>query len=597
MKKIYKIILAISTALLIIIPSSYAVFYYTQPISDASYPLLRLAGEGKEAVLDGWTFYTDENGVRKELTPDGTGGYTGLDYSGQTFYYSQRLTQQLASPTLKINAANRTVSVFLDSRLIYTDCPMPDNRIGNFTLPMPEYDRAEPVTISLPPLPDFYGKMLTIAQSTPVISETQEETQTVFPCEITLYCGYAYESSLIASAVRTIIPSVLLFSLLLFLLASFIRNAYAGILSPKPVVFALTVLFQMCSVLSSADFFYEYFGAPDVDWAYMFFHLSVASLLLFLTLHASSMRLYFSAITLFEWSSIFISFLIKTDRFNEYGNLYVFCRTLPQLTGFFALTLSLTGACILGKKGNRFFIRLMQAVLFLAACYGAFLAVNVSLSADYASRVFERLHSELKLLLPNYSLQLLWSLCLLSTLFSVFIEFSEQIAERRAEAAVLSVKNRLALESYENLRLQSEETMMLRHDTKKHYRLLRSLASENPKQLIPYLDELIGAAEQIRPVISCRNKTLEILLNGKLNTAASKGISVSFNRCSAPENLPLSDAKLCSLISNILDNAIYAAERSEAAFIRLDFFRKEQFFIFSCKNSMPEKQPSNRVGG
>ena len=157
MKQLPKLIAAVFLAVLLCIPAAFAVFYYTQPMADVSYELFRFADDGEEYWNggDGWVVYTEEAGKKTELVSDGTGGYSGLSYSGQTFYYSKELTEESDSPMLKIGVVNRTISVFLDGEMIYTDCPELDNRIGYLTLPMLEYDRAEPGTVSLPP--DYRG--------------------------------------------------------------------------------------------------------------------------------------------------------------------------------------------------------------------------------------------------------------------------------------------------------------------------------------------------------------------------------------------------------------------------------------------------------
>ena len=56
------------------------------------------------------------------------------------------------------------MAVFLDGERLYTDCPELSGGVGELTLPMLGWDRTEPVKVSLPP--DYWGKTLTIAQST-----------------------------------------------------------------------------------------------------------------------------------------------------------------------------------------------------------------------------------------------------------------------------------------------------------------------------------------------------------------------------------------------------------------------------------------------
>lgn len=596
MRTFLKVIFAVMVSILLCIPAAWIVFYFTQPMEDVSYNLSLLPEDGQEWEGEkGWTVYTEEKGKKTPLTPDGTGGYSGLAYPGQTFYFSRELTEELDSPTLRIGVVNRTVSVFLDGELIYTDCPELDNRIGYLTLPMLEYDRSDPVLISLPP--DYHGKTLTIAQSSSAFSDLAENDIYVFPCNVTLYCGYAYESSLIASASKTMLPAALLFALEVFLLAMFIWYASMKHFIIQLPVFALAVFFQMCSVLSQADFFFKYFEVPAIDPVWLCFHLSVGSLLLFLTLYAKPLRLLYLLFTVVQWGSIILHCMTQMGLLMEYDDTYLFLVNLPQFTGFLSLFAALAGAFFLWKKGNRFFRHVSQAVLILTIGYILFLIMSKSFSPDYATHVFTRIELEMGSRIPNFTLKLIWNLNLFSGLAAVIMELVELEAERRTEVAVLSTKNELAIQSYENLRLQSEEVMMLRHDTMKHYSLLRTMAEEAPEQIADYLDELIGQVENVRPVVACKNRTLNILLNGKLNAASAKGISTEIIRADAPEKLPLSDAELCCLVVNILDNAIHSASDPNTSMphIKLDFHCKDRHFVFSCQNSMPELTTGKKI--
>ena len=593
MNHLPKLIAALLLSLSLCIPSVMVVFYYTRPMEDASYDLSLAPQDGHEWEGNkGWTVFTNEEGTVTELTPDGGGGYMGLDYLGQTFYYSRQLTEELDSPTLQIGTVNQTISIFLNDVLIYTDYPDLDNRIGYLKLPTLEFDRLETITVSLPP--DYLGQTLTIAQSSPTWTEIPREFITAWPCSVRLYCGYAYESGLIASTAKTILPAVLLFALELFLLAAFIRNASIGNFSPLIPIFVLSVLFQICSILSKADFFGRYLSGIPFDLTWMCFFLSVGALLLFLALRAEHLRPLFLVCAVLQWSASLLSLLTQLDLLWEYGDWYVFFMLLPQIVGFLTLLVSLAGAFILWKQGSRFFRRFSQTALVLTGGYALVLAGSLLFSPTYTSKVFTRLWGELTGNLPNFSLKLLWNLCLLASLAAIVLELLEQEAERRTELAVLSAKNELAMESYENLRRQSEEVMMLRHDTMKHYSLLRTMVTETPERLTGYLDELIGQVEKVRPVVASKNQILNILINGKLNSAAEKGIPTEIVRSDAPKKLPLTDMELCSLVINIMDNAICAAKDSDKPYIKLDFHCKDQHFVFTCENSKPTTVSDNK---
>ena len=184
-----------------------------KPMEDRTYDLsLIWVGEAMPEgwVCDpkGWTVFTQEGEVVTELVPNGSGGFDRLDELGQTFYFSRLLSEDVDSPTLRLDATISSVAVFLDGALIYTDCPELDHRIGNLCLPMLDWVREEPVLVTLPQ--NYAGKTLTIAQSTdPYGGELQKPSMTVWPCAVTLYCGYAYESALVAESFQTAVPAAL----------------------------------------------------------------------------------------------------------------------------------------------------------------------------------------------------------------------------------------------------------------------------------------------------------------------------------------------------------------------------------------------------
>ena len=94
-----------------------------EPMEERSYDLSLLwAGEAVPEgwVYDqkGWTVFTQEGGTAAELVPDGEGGFSGPMEPGQTFYFSRVLTENLDSPILRLETADRTFAVFLDGALL-----------------------------------------------------------------------------------------------------------------------------------------------------------------------------------------------------------------------------------------------------------------------------------------------------------------------------------------------------------------------------------------------------------------------------------------------------------------------------------------------
>ncbi len=250
-----------------------ALLFFTQPMTEQTFDL------SVETVQ--WEVYIQEGQQRTDLLPDGDIGYTGLSAPGQTFYFSRILTEEVESPVLYLDTVNRSVAVFLDGERLYTDCPEQSGGVGELTLPMLGWDRLEPVEITLPP--DYLGKTLTIAQSTGLGEKQIPEMEpTVYPCTVTLSCGYAYESGIVAESFRTAIPAALCFVLGLLLSTAFLWQSFRGRWDIGLFIFSLAAFFLMLVPLGAASFFGHYLPYPEVDLNALSRALCLTSLLLFL---------------------------------------------------------------------------------------------------------------------------------------------------------------------------------------------------------------------------------------------------------------------------------------------------------------------------
>ena len=190
----------------------------------------------------------------------------------------------------------------------------------------------------------------------------------------------------------------------------------------------------------------------------------------------------------------------------------------------------------------------------------------------------------------TYIYSRLLTLFTVCTLFSAIVETIQNEIDRRTENRLSRELYKMSLESYDNLRNHHQEVMMIRHDMNKHFHTLQKISNEETVK--SYLAELIGQNEKIRPVVQSGNEMLDIILNSKLNTAINSGVKLELIKTEAPKKLPLSNADLCSLVMNIVDNAVTAAINSNivAPTIRLNMHVKNDFFAFSCENSTAESE-------
>ena len=89
---------------------------------------------------------------------------------------------------------------------------------------------------------------------------------------------------------------------------------------------------------------------------------------------------------------------------------------------------------------------------------------------------------------------------------------------------------------------------------------------------------------------------LDVILNGKLTQAINAGVRIELVRTHAPEKLPLTDMELCSLVMNLMDNAVAGVLDSHAQepFIKLDMHTKNGFFVFCLENSARKHQEKKK---
>ena len=540
------------------------------PMEDRAYDLsLDWAGEAEAMPEDwvydqkGWTVFTQEGDTVTELAPDGYGGFDSLDELGQTFYFSRVLSEEADSPTLRLIAGNCTVSVFLDGALLYTDCPELDNRIGHLRLPMLEWYREEPVLVRLPR--NYSGKTLTIAQSTdPSGGELAEPTATVWPCAVTLYCGYAYESELVAESFRTAVPAALAFAAMALLLALFTVQALRGKPDLGTLCGALLAFFALTRRLDLSLLPNAPLGPLPVDVAGLARELSMTLLLVFLASRLTGRR------------RVVICFCAGVQGAAVAVNVAM--QIMEQLTLYLALAvpaISLAGlvaALICGVlEWNRsWFFRVFCPLTAVGAIARAVLG-----PWEYSGN---------PLSIPGLLLYPLAGIMTAAALVTALAEAARREVSRWTEERLLAQRGELAQSSYEALRRQHEQVMMLRHDMMKHFQLLRQTTTD--EKTAEYLDDVIGKNEKIRPVVQSGNEMLDLILNGKLSAAADAGIAVELVRTQSPATLPLTDTELCSLMMNLLDNAVEAASAPgvKQRYIKLDMHIQNNYFVFTCEN-------------
>ena len=366
-----------------------------------------------------------------ELTPDGYGGFNRLDELGQTFYFSHVLSEDVDSPTLRLDATISSVAVFLDGALIYTDCPELNHRIGDLRLPMLDWYREEPLLVTLPQ--NYQGKTLTIAQSTdPSGGELAEPTATVWPCAVTLYCGYAYESALVAESFQTAVPAALAFAAGTLLLALFLWQVFQGRLALDALCGGLTAFFWLAGRLALTFLPNAHLGPLPVDVSSLASELSLTLLLVFLASRLTGRRRKVVGLLAGAQGAVVAAYVVMqiTERLTLY-----FVLTVPAI-GLVGLTAALICGVLEWKRNwfYRMFCPLTAAGAMAWAALGRW---------EF---------SETALGIPGLLLYPLTGIMTAAALVTALAEAVRREINRRTEVRLLAQRGELAQSSYEALR-------------------------------------------------------------------------------------------------------------------------------------------------
>lgn len=126
-----------------------------------------------------------------------------------------------------------------------------------------------------------------------------------------------------------------------------------------------------------------------------------------------------------------------------------------------------------------------------------------------------------------------------------------------------------------------------RHDYRNHINNMKIQLNEgNYDKLSDYLGELADDLDTVDTVIKTGNVMADAILNSKLSVAQKLNVRLNV-KAAVPDNLPISDVELCSVLGNMLDNAVEAcaALPEEERFMRVYIGKLKGELYLSVQNS------------
>lgn len=182
-----------------------------------------------------------------------------------------------------------------------------------------------------------------------------------------------------------------------------------------------------------------------------------------------------------------------------------------------------------------------------------------------------------------------WSMCiiLLFLIYFLLLFYSKYMGEQRQRLA-LEMKEQMIDREYDLMVRQQREQEELSHDMKNHLLVLSSMIGEGRiREAETYLERMGEPLLQLEMMVWTGNPVLDVLLNNARSSAAKRKIRFTIQTDALPLE-GMEDRDTCSLFSNLLDNAVEAAEKveEENRWISVKMRKAGEMIFIELSNSM-----------
>lgn len=146
---------------------------------------------------------------------------------------------------------------------------------------------------------------------------------------------------------------------------------------------------------------------------------------------------------------------------------------------------------------------------------------------------------------------------------------------------------------YDILDKQNQQLMIYAHDAKNHLAAIQDL-SDDP-QIQGYVDKLTGELERYTQSCHSGNKLMDVILNRYALECEKKGLRFDYDVkvCNLGD---IEDMDLVTILGNLLDNAIEAAEKSQEKTVYLETSLRNAYQVIVIQNSsLPPRESYGRL--
>lgn len=164
-----------------------------------------------------------------------------------------------------------------------------------------------------------------------------------------------------------------------------------------------------------------------------------------------------------------------------------------------------------------------------------------------------------------------------------YFSFMQSVSERNEKIEQIQLKQQyqVQLQHYEQIDLLYRKLRTARHETKNQLLYMGQLLRDGQYDTLAAFFQKAG--EELTPALDmpdCGNRLVNAILWSKGEEAKRRGIPLELH-AAVPETLPISGHHLCSLLGNLLDNALDGSAGVEQPRIRVILRMKERY-LYCC---------------
>jgi len=291
--------------------------------------------------------------------------------------------------------------------------------------------------------------------------------------------------------------------------------------------------------------------------------------------------LYDTLVALSDFFAAFLGMAVLKHEFKT--KVYLYANSLTECVLFICVRI-IIGVCIyliVRQKFEEVYIRGFQNILLI-------ITIIMCLLLRYYQIAIVRLIYEGK---EEEAGTMGFSLIgvVLLILFTGIVYLKNKVLEKERE--LLTIRDAMVTQKYTELKEVMEKNRQLSHDLKHHMLVLRHYRMErNYEGIDQYVDEIEQSFFEIKRRVWTGNQIADMLLEQKRIHAEQEGITFTVQAVPIADWM-FDDKETCSLLGNLLDNAIEACERMDSnadRWISIKIENQKQLLFIKMENSVNE---------